>query len=106
MVSTNGRRFVTDRYINPSEQGTYEDSLKYYRDLNNVVDTSRQEGRDEGEIRVIVRLLEKRFGRLPDDVLNGIRSLAIEEPEVLGEAQTDFDNLSDLEKRLDSRAMR
>ncbi|MGB3787461.1 MAG: hypothetical protein WA949_05585 [Phormidesmis sp.] len=76
MVSTNGRRFVTDRYINPDldappeplrentfmqlleiaeianfsrlEQGAYEDSLKYYRDLNNVVDTSRQEGREEG----------------------------------------------------------
>lgn len=31
-----------------AEQETYENSLKYYRDLNNVVDTSRQEGRQEG----------------------------------------------------------
>lgn len=31
-----------------TEQESYENSLKYYRDLNNVVDTSRQEGREEG----------------------------------------------------------
>jgi predicted transposase/invertase (TIGR01784 family) len=34
--------------FSPAEQETYEGSLKYYRDLNNVVDTSRQEGREEG----------------------------------------------------------
>ncbi len=34
--------------FSPTEQETYENSLKYYRDLNNVVDTSRQEGRQEG----------------------------------------------------------
>ena len=26
----------------------YEDSLKYYRDIKNVVDTSREEGKEEG----------------------------------------------------------
>lgn len=31
-----------------SEQQAYEDSLKYYRDLQNVVDTSRLEGHEEG----------------------------------------------------------
>ncbi|NET62675.1 MAG: DUF4351 domain-containing protein, partial [Symploca sp. SIO2E6] len=30
------------------EQDAYENSLKYYRDLQNVVDTSRQEGIEEG----------------------------------------------------------
>ena len=30
------------------EQKSYEESLKYYRDLKNVVDTSREEGRLEG----------------------------------------------------------
>jgi len=34
--------------FSPREQETYENSLKYYRDLNNVVNTSRQEGRQEG----------------------------------------------------------
>lgn len=30
------------------EQDGYQNSLKYYRDLNNVIDTSRQEGLEEG----------------------------------------------------------
>ncbi len=30
------------------EREAYEESLKYYRDLKNVVDTSREEGREEG----------------------------------------------------------
>ena len=34
--------------FSPLELETYENSLKYYRDLNNVVDTSREEGRLEG----------------------------------------------------------
>ena len=32
----------------PQEREAYEESLKYYRDLKNVVDTSREEGREEG----------------------------------------------------------
>jgi len=31
----------------PKEREAYEESLKYYRDIKNVVDTSREEGRDE-----------------------------------------------------------
>ncbi len=34
--------------FNPVERQAYEDSLKYYRDLKNVVDTARAEGREEG----------------------------------------------------------
>jgi len=32
----------------PEERKLYEDSLKYYRDIKNVVDTSREEGVAEG----------------------------------------------------------
>ena len=32
----------------PKEREAYEDSLKYYRDIKNVVDTSREEGFNEG----------------------------------------------------------
>ena len=31
----------------PEEWEAYEDSLKYYRDIKNVVDTSREEGKEE-----------------------------------------------------------
>lgn len=33
----------------PEEREAYEESLKYYRDLKNVVDTSREEGLKEGD---------------------------------------------------------
>lgn len=34
--------------FSPDEQDTYQNSLKYYRDLNNVIDTARQEGIERG----------------------------------------------------------
>ena len=34
----------------PNERTSYEKSLKYYRDLKNVTDTAKDEGRIEGEI--------------------------------------------------------
>lgn len=34
--------------FSPAERDAYEDSLKYYRDIKNVVDTSREEGIAEG----------------------------------------------------------
>lgn len=34
--------------FSPEEREAYEESLKYYRDLKNVVDTSKEEGREEG----------------------------------------------------------
>ena len=50
-----------------AEQEGYENSLKYYRDLKNVVDTSREEGREEGrgegreerEREMVVSLLQE-----------------------------------------------
>ena len=34
----------------PQEYQQYEDSLKYYRDLKNSLDTAREEGREEGRL--------------------------------------------------------
>ena len=46
-----------------AEQEGYENSLKYYRDLKNVVDTSREEGREEGreerEREMVLSLLQE-----------------------------------------------
>lgn len=38
----------------PEEKGQYEESLKYYRDLKNVVDSSKEEGIIEGKIEGII----------------------------------------------------
>ncbi len=41
----------------PAQILTYEDSLKYYRDLKNSLDTARDEGKIEGKIEVAQNLL-------------------------------------------------
>lgn len=38
---------------------SYEDSLKYYRDLKNSLDTAREEGREEGEIKKSIQVIIK-----------------------------------------------
>lgn len=85
-----------------AEQGAYEDSLKYYRDLNNVVDTSRQEGREEEATRIAIRLIRKRFNQISDSCLSVTQSLSVEESEALIDAQMDFDSLNDLEVWLET----
>ena len=41
----------------PKEQAIYADNVKNYRDLNNVVDTSRQEGRQEEKKEIAKKIL-------------------------------------------------
>jgi predicted transposase/invertase (TIGR01784 family) len=90
-----------------TEQETYQNSLKYYRDMNNVVDTARQEGRQEGielerqrllerQRSVIQRLLSRTLGALPDGVQQQISQLSMERLEVLNEEFFDFTDLNDL----------
>ena len=67
---------MKDRYINPltdfgfkeaaeiakfspKEREAYEESLKYYRDIKNVVDTSREEGFNEGVEKGIEQTAKK-----------------------------------------------
>ena len=41
----------------PAEAAAYEDSLKIYRDLKNVIDTAYDEGKAEGKLEVALRLV-------------------------------------------------
>ena len=87
-----------------SEQDSYQSSLKYYRDLNNVVNTSweegrlegREEGRREGEVAVILRLLARSLGEIPDDLREEISQLSLLRLEELSEVLLDFSGLEDL----------
>ena len=45
--------------FSPKEREAYEESLKYYRDIKNVVDTSREEGFHEGIEEGIQQGIEK-----------------------------------------------
>ncbi len=42
-----------------NEQDSYQSSLKYYRDLNNVINTSRMEGVEEGRVKGIKQGIEQ-----------------------------------------------
>ncbi|HIK33814.1 MAG TPA: PD-(D/E)XK nuclease family transposase [Oscillatoriales cyanobacterium M59_W2019_021] len=91
--------------FSPPERDSYENSLKYYRDLNNVVNTSREEsreeGRREGTRRVILRLLSRTLGELPSPIPERIDRLSGEQLEALSEALLDFSTLQDLQAWLE-----
>ncbi len=93
------------------EQDSYQNSLKYYRDMNNVVDNARQEGvkkgLEEGRLAerslilnrqrsLILRLLSRTVGELTNDLTTQINQLPIEKLEALNEILLDFKGLDDL----------
>ena len=105
--------------FSPRERDSYENSLKYYRDLNNVVDTSRQEGREEGlqegllqgreegrqeekmlnlkrQQALLIRQLSRKLGKIPDTEKTSIHQLSDQALENLGEALFDFSSVDDL----------
>lgn len=93
--------------FSPMEQEAYQNSLKYYRDMNNVVDTARQEGRQEGielersrilerQRSLLLRLLSRTLGELPDSVKTQLGQMSIDRLESLNEELVDFTTLDDL----------
>ena len=98
--------------FSPTEQETYQNSLKYYRDMNNVVDTARQEGRKEGielersrlierQRSMLLRLLSRTLGELSETVQMQISQLSPEQLEALNEVFIDFTDLDELVRWLD-----
>ena len=69
------------------EQDVYQNSLKYYRDLNNVIDTSRQEGLQEGIERGIeqgrkaekLEIARSLLDRLPIEAISQATGLTADE---------------------------
>jgi predicted transposase/invertase (TIGR01784 family) len=60
----------------PDQVRSYEDSLKYYRDLKNSLDTAREEGKIEGKIEgkleIASRALKKGLSRREIAELTGL----------------------------------
>jgi len=81
------------------EQEAYQNSLKYYRDMNNVIDTARQ----EGAVNLIIRLLEKRLGELPDEMSDAVAQLPLENLEAITESLVSFNSVSDVQRCLKNR---
>ena len=87
--------------FSPVEQDGYQNSLKYYRDMNNVVDTAREEGHHQGQRSLIIRQLTRCVGVVPDTLGDRIQALPIGKLETLAEDLLDFNGLDDLTNWLD-----
>jgi predicted transposase YdaD len=68
-----------------------------------VYQEAKQEGRQEGEARLVLRLLSKRFGEIDDRRIQVINNLTLEQLDNLGEALLDFGELADLDNWLGFR---
>ena len=89
--------------FSPTEQDSYQNSLKYYRDMNNVVNTAREEARKEGIRSLLLRQLSRQLGEIPETARSQIRELSLEALETLGEALFEFSNLDELMAWLNDR---
>ncbi|YAG06867.1 DUF4351 domain-containing protein [Nostoc sp. DSM 114167] len=58
---------------------------------------AKEEGREEGERAIVLRLLNRRVGNIPDALQSQIQGLSVEQLEALGDALLDFSTLADLE---------
>jgi predicted transposase YdaD len=63
-----------------------------------------QRGLQQGERKVVMHLLERRFGRLSLQLRRQIEQFAAEPLEALGEAWLDFRTKEDLTRRLNQHA--
>ena len=60
----------------PDQVRSYEDSLKYYRDLKNSLDTARKEGIQEGMEKGIIEGIEKGIEKVAANALKMGKSMA------------------------------
>jgi hypothetical protein len=106
--------------MNPEERFSYESSLKYYRDMKNVIDTAkgegweegRQEGRQEGmqqgmqqgmekgmqqeAMMTLMKILEKRFGQVPAAVIKQMQAADTSQLEIWIDASLDAASLQEI----------
>ncbi|MEL7244119.1 MAG: Rpn family recombination-promoting nuclease/putative transposase [Cyanobacteria bacterium J06573_2] len=61
-----------------------------------------REIKQEGELLIILRLLNRKVGELPQQVRSRIETLSLEQLENLGEALLDFNSMGDLQVWLDT----
>jgi hypothetical protein len=64
--------------FSPAEREEYEESLKSYRDLKNVIDTSKMEGKLEEKMEIALKAVEE---NLPVNVISRLTGLS--EAEIL-----------------------
>ena len=108
--------------FSPDEREAYENSLKYYRDMNGVIETAREEGKaqgiqegkaqgiqegkaqgvQEGKSSLLLKLLSRKLGTISDEIKVLLHELAPERLDVLSEALFDLESLGDLHNWLEN----
>jgi hypothetical protein len=58
---------------------------------------------ERGEQQLIIRLLNRRIGEIESSFIDTIRTLTIDQLELLGEALLDFSSITDLEQWLENK---
>lgn len=91
-----------------AEREAYESSLKYYRDMNGVIETAREEGMtqgiqvgmaqgvQEGKRSLLLKQLSRKLGAISDDIKILLQQLSPDRLDALSEALFDLENLADL----------
>ena len=108
--------------FSPDEREAYENSLKYYRDMNGVIETAREEGKvqgiqegkaqgiqegkaqgvQEGKSSLLLKLLSRKLGTISDEIKVLLHELAPERLDALSEALFDLESLADLHNWLEN----
>lgn len=79
------------------KQFEQEQSMSYVTTGERIgYERGEQEGRQKQAIELVLRLLQKRVGELPQSVSDRIYALSLHQLETLGEALLDFTGLDDL----------
>jgi predicted transposase/invertase (TIGR01784 family) len=87
-----------------AEREAYENSLKYYRDMNGVIETAREEGIQEGKAQgiqegkrsLLLKQLSRKLGTIPDEIKVLLHQIAPDRLDTLSETLFDLENLADL----------
>jgi predicted transposase/invertase (TIGR01784 family) len=89
-------RIANQANLSPEELEDLEKREMFLGDQQGAIIKGREEGIKEGQLKLVVRLLERRVGEIAPDIQSRIRRLSIEQLENLGEAVLDFTSVSDL----------
>ncbi len=76
------------------------DDLRQTRVFQEIRDEYLQEGRREGEISLVMRLIRRKFGQPDEALTTKVSNLTLEQLENLGEELLDFTTIDDLKRWL------
>jgi dsDNA-specific endonuclease/ATPase MutS2 len=86
--------------LSRQEQRAYESSLKYYRDLKNVIDSAERNALAKGQRSLLLRQLSRKLGEVPEDLRDQVNQLSTDSLEMLGDEIFDLEDMEGLKRWL------